>query len=50
MKATISTINVPNVSWKKYVVKKGGAVISQVFYYKKEAQEFRDQINKTFNH
>lgn len=45
MKAVVSTINVSNVSWKKYVVKQDGLIISEVFYNKKEAEDFRDQVN-----
>lgn len=45
MKAVISSIIVPNVSWEKYVVKRNGIIISRVFYDRKDAQAFRDIVN-----
>lgn len=46
MKATVSAISVPNVDWKKYVVKQGGVIVAGPFYDKKEAQAIRDKYNK----
>lgn len=43
-KYTVKTLNVPNVSWKKYVVAENGVIISKVFYDKKEATEFRNKL------
>lgn len=44
-KASVSAVSVPNVSWKKYFIKRDGVLVEGPFYDRKEAIARRDQIN-----